>query len=505
MSEPITILKNPALPESANYELLRKKGLEYIEQLGSSLWTDYNIHDPGITILELLCYAITDLGYRTSFDIKDLLAEPENKIPKDNPERQGFYTARKILTVNPWTVDDFRKLLVDINGIKNAWLTCKECPCNDLWLYANCSTSKLQYDKTDHPVAIRGLYDVLIEFESESGTGDLNTGKVKYNHVFESDGGLTTALLELRLPTLQQLKDNHTVYGKFSGAGSIITAVEVPFISGNKKDNTDMPEDRKHIILRNVVYARFVVHYRPDKSLPNEESVVFEDVPLKIWFNNDADRKEISLSELKMSMADSSPSGIMGKYLQLIHRTAEIIKLTKEVLHEHRNLAEDYCSIRAVEVEDIGICTDMDITPDAEIETVLAEAYYRIDQYLSPDIHFYSLKELMDAGTAVEDIFEGPPLNNGFIDTGQLRSTNLKANVYASDIINLLMDIPGVVSVRNFSITKFDKEGKQIDTQPWVMPVSFNHQPRLYLEASKVLVFKNGLPFLPDLRVAGPA
>jgi hypothetical protein len=499
MGETITILKEPLLPKSANYEWLRKKGLEYIEQLGSSLWTDYNIHDPGITILELLCYAITDLGYRTSLDIKDLLADPENKMPKENPERQGFYTARKILTVNPWTTSDFRKLLVDIIGIKNGWLTCKACPCNDLWLFANCSTSSLQYKPTEHPVNIKGLYDVLIEFETEAGTGDLNSGKIKYNHIFDGAEGLSSALLELRMPTWQQLQDHITLFEKFCRPGSIITAVEVPFISGNKKDNVDFPEDRKHIELRGLVYPRFVVHYRPDKEAPLEESIVFEDIPLKIWFNKDADRRAIDIAGLKTAMANPSSSGIIGKYHQLIQRAGEVIRQTKTVLHQHRNLAEDYCKVTAVAVEDIAVCTDMDVSPDAEIETVLAEAYYRIDQYLGPDIRFYSLKELMDAGKAVEDIFEGPALNNGFIDNEQLESTHLKTHIYASDIINLLMDIPGVMAIRNFTLTKYNAEGFQVDNQPWVMPVSFQHQPRLYLEASKVLVFKNRLPFLPDL------
>ena len=51
MAKSITIQKNPSLNNSSNYELLRQKGLEYIEKLGSRLWTDYNIHDPGITML----------------------------------------------------------------------------------------------------------------------------------------------------------------------------------------------------------------------------------------------------------------------------------------------------------------------------------------------------------------------------------------------------------------------------------------------------------------------
>src|SRR5262245_50856280 len=135
MQKSVTIQKKPVLNDSSNYELLRQKGMEYIQQLGSNVWTDYNIHDPGITFLELLCYGITDLGYRTSIDIKNLLAPKKNEV--FNPEWQAFYTAKKILTISPWTTNDYRKLLIDINGVKNAWLSCRVCPCNDLFLYAN--------------------------------------------------------------------------------------------------------------------------------------------------------------------------------------------------------------------------------------------------------------------------------------------------------------------------------------------------------------------------------
>ena len=78
----ITIQKKPVLPQSSDYNFLRQKGLDYIEQLGSKLWTDYNIHDPGITLLEALSYAITDLGYRTSLNLKDLLAPAVNRLEK---------------------------------------------------------------------------------------------------------------------------------------------------------------------------------------------------------------------------------------------------------------------------------------------------------------------------------------------------------------------------------------------------------------------------------------
>lgn len=74
----VTIPKNPVLRPAQDYYQLRREGIGYIEQMGSSQWTDYNTHDPGITILEALCYAITDLAYRTGRDIKE---NPSPGIP----------------------------------------------------------------------------------------------------------------------------------------------------------------------------------------------------------------------------------------------------------------------------------------------------------------------------------------------------------------------------------------------------------------------------------------
>ena len=498
MQESITIQKKPLLSDASNYELLRKKGLEYIEQLSSSIWTDYNIHDPGITILELLSYAITDLGYRSTLNIKDLLAEPPSKNPKEAPSRQGFYTAREILTVNPWTNADFRKLLIDIDGIKNAWLKCKECACNDLLIYAKCSNSTLQYQPTNHPIIIKGFYDVLVEFETEEGTGDLNSGKIKYNFLFPVNGGISNAMIEMRLPSWQHLQSDMVLYKKLRSPKCKIEKVTVLFISGNKNDNQDMPAAQMANVLRRPVYATIEVDIKPDSSLPAVETITYTDVPATVWFKTDADRKQIQLNDIKKAIEDASASGIFGKYLQLVQRADEIMKITNAQLHDHRNLSEDYCSIKAVPVEDVGVCADIDAEPWADIEAILAEAYYRIDQYLSPDIKFYSLKELMDVGVPVDEIFDGPKLSNGFINNEQLDSTNLKQFIYTSDIINLLMDIPGIRNIKNFILTKFDADGNLIENAEWVMSIDYNHQPRLYLEASKILVFKNGLPFLPD-------
>lgn len=501
MPENITIQKNPLLPVSMDYALLRQLGMKYIEDLGSKFWTDYNIHDPGITLLELLCYAITDLGYRTSFDIKDLLAPAPGQ--KAEPERQGFFTARQILTVNPLTRNDYRKLLIDIDGIKNGWIGCKKCPCDEMFLYASCADSVLQYTPpTEHQIIIKGLYDVLIEFEDEEGIGDLNSGKIKYNFGFFTDPSeavYSMATIEMRLPPWRQIEEEKEKYSSFRNPQSRISGVTVKFISGNKGDNQDIPQAELGRALRRPVFATLEIVFLPDSAdVSVTETLLLEDVPFLVWFSSETDRKSLQLGDLSSAIADASASGIMVKYLEKIKKGDEVIGLTKAALHDHRNLGEDYCSIKAIAVEDISVCADMDVAPDADIEKVLAEAYFLIDQYFSADIRFFSLRELLGKGVTADEIFDGPPLNNGFIDNEQLEATQLKQVLHTSDVINLLMDIQGVTAVRNLVFVKYDQEGNRIESQSWTMAVSYNHQPRLYIEGAKFLVFKNGLPFLPD-------
>lgn len=119
MPENISLIKsNPLLP-AEDYVALRKKGFTYIEQSGSAIWTDYNNSDPGITMLEAVCYAITDLAYRTSFEVKDLLA-PEQLT--GDTWKEIFYTAKQILHNTPLTINDYRKLIIDTKGVRNAWI-----------------------------------------------------------------------------------------------------------------------------------------------------------------------------------------------------------------------------------------------------------------------------------------------------------------------------------------------------------------------------------------------
>jgi hypothetical protein len=122
MADPVTI--NPEVPanKGLDYAYLKEEGTRLIQQLSGNIWTDYNEHDPGVTTLEQLCYALTELSYRAEFPLPDLLIDrPNGRI---NPRRQALFVPRRILPCNPLTENDYRKLFVDrIPQVANAWLS----------------------------------------------------------------------------------------------------------------------------------------------------------------------------------------------------------------------------------------------------------------------------------------------------------------------------------------------------------------------------------------------
>ena len=163
MEEFTSIPKTFKPAPSQDYEFLRSEGLKHIENLSSALWTDYNAHDPGITTLEALCYAITELGYRSGFEMKDLLRADDGNLVNG----QTLFTAKEILTVNPLTINDYRKLLVDIEGIHNAWLIAEDSildanknrhAVNEAEIYADCENDTLTYIPNLKPLYLSGLY-----------------------------------------------------------------------------------------------------------------------------------------------------------------------------------------------------------------------------------------------------------------------------------------------------------------------------------------------------------
>ncbi len=148
---------------SMDYARLREEGLRLLGRLAGAQWTDFNTHDPGVTILEQLCYAITDLGYRMGHPMPELLAGGEPWLP--GPE--------EILTTDPVTAADVRRLAIDGVGVRNAWL--EEAADPAVPLHHHASSGELRFgaapDEPDvSPVRLRGVYRVLVVQDSDKLT-----------------------------------------------------------------------------------------------------------------------------------------------------------------------------------------------------------------------------------------------------------------------------------------------------------------------------------------------
>jgi hypothetical protein len=62
---PAPIALSPPSPPDSDFDSALAKGLDVVTRLAGSLWTDHNLPDPGITLLELVAFSLADLHYRT--------------------------------------------------------------------------------------------------------------------------------------------------------------------------------------------------------------------------------------------------------------------------------------------------------------------------------------------------------------------------------------------------------------------------------------------------------
>lgn len=160
-----TISNEPLAQPGMDFEWLRKEGIKRLQRLSGKIWTDHNLHDPGITILEQLCYALTDLSYRIDYDIRDLLTDPEGNTFK------SLYSPAQILTTNPVTLADIRKIVIDIPGVKNAWVEMVDQPDPVIYLNQEDKSLRLTNDGKDLvPLTLKGLYKVFIQKEESEGS-----------------------------------------------------------------------------------------------------------------------------------------------------------------------------------------------------------------------------------------------------------------------------------------------------------------------------------------------
>lgn len=176
MNEPKFLSSGDYQKESLQYDFLLAKGIELIQQFSGQNWTDYNYHDPGITLLEQLCYALTDLAYRTNFPIEDILIANQDNF--DLEHNNMLFPPDKIFSSAPLTLFDFRKIILDeVDLVNNAWVT----------------------EVKDNKYGFKGLYDVLVECNEDADTNVKAAIKRKIKKILYANRSLGTDINEIKI------------------------------------------------------------------------------------------------------------------------------------------------------------------------------------------------------------------------------------------------------------------------------------------------------------------
>ena len=584
MDGAVSLSKFPPALRSMDYEALRLLGLEKIQELAGQLWTDYNSHDPGITMLEVFSYVLTDLGYRVNYDIKDILAQSV-----DDPtayDIKNFYTARQILPTCPLTLNDYRKLLMDVelveakvfpggatetvrSGVKNAWIYCSQEA--EQPIYVDEKNSVLSLDplpQSPSPYYVKTLYDVLLEFDENDWYGDLNATTydgtfVLYEHAPE--------------PQLVGLK--------------IYVKIEFPRWDESEVDWEDVASVQRKIksvmVKINAPDGFTLEHILTDKF-----EVALSGSQTTSGGTSDIDGLAAVVNQLNNFIYHPG-NGLIAKYVERVRRVFDIIEEVKATLHANRNLCDDFYRFSALKVEEIILCTDLELTPEADINRVEAAIFQTVADFLSPTVYFYTIEELLNKcknaprypitearankrslsvegplteafnagdtlsiegaeawrgeytircvrprrndpqtldieveedlpsgeltgdevlfyGTVdetlcltVDQIFEGPRLKHGFIDDAELEAAKRRRVIHVSDLIQLIMDVEGVVAVKSIQIANRPQDndtGIPSQSVRWCLDLAFaqNYVPRLNREDSVLTYYKGQLPFLAD-------
>lgn len=403
MSDEITSISRttPAHP-SLDFTRLREEGIAYIAELAGKVWSDYNLHDPGISTLEVLIYAITDLGYRTQFPVNDLLTSQEA-----NPLK-NFHTLAEVAVNCPLTMNDYRKLLRDTEHVRSGWLQ-----------MAN--TSELGQN-------LKGLYEAYVELDEDPKLGNLN------------DNSVTTSL---------------DITNSFTGVPSLLE-LDVEFPAWDLQiAGIDLVDPASFTM--DVPDANYL-------DIPDDPFLLFADIvvnglltiPVKIRTVAPVDEIfNIAAYKTLLKTNFKAHTLVIQRYLEKRRLVAGTLEKVESRLHENRNLCEDFLSVNPMSLQELALKLNLEILPGTNLENTLAKIYFEVGQFLAPPMRFKTLGALLKEGHTTDEIFEGPLLDNGFIPDDELERQERRKIVYISDLVQIIMDVDGVTAVKGIGLCNF--------------------------------------------------
>ncbi len=99
-----------------HFDTLLEQAEQMVRDYASETWSDLAEHDPGMTLLQALSYGVSDLAYRHTLPLVDLLTPEFEKEAIFSKQ----FAPEHMLTSGPITQDDYRRALLDLHSSDDA-------------------------------------------------------------------------------------------------------------------------------------------------------------------------------------------------------------------------------------------------------------------------------------------------------------------------------------------------------------------------------------------------
>ncbi len=487
--EPTVLPREPFADPAVDVDALQAEGMELLRKLCGETWTDHNVHDPGRTTLAVMCYALSDLAFRAGRELEDVIAPPPDELVPS-----PFFSAREILTCAPVTAMDLRKLLIDIEGVRNAWL--EPGAIGEVAILVDPPGQSLTAAPTQTPpnpraLTLRGLYQVYVELDTDLVFGDLDDPSI-----------------ELELEGEQMMISPRAWAPMSPGDDASVAPVQQPILADGWAYGRRVYSQLRHLADASV--SQLVsVETSGDRTDLHIEIVLSDAnaVPIgRLYLRAESVRVGHAIGELKdrLEARLSTDEATRDRMLELLEgrrqRRAEIMERVHAILHANRPLCEDFPWINSRALVEIGVCAVIEVSSDVDIEQLHAEVLLGLWQQLTLPADFRDLDELLALGLDPSEIFDGPRLCHGFPPPDLVAQQMVRKCIYASELIDVLADLEGVEAVRNLQMSSYVDGAIVHDGATWELRFGDRELrfPRFAVRRSRIGYERKGLPQIPD-------
>lgn len=400
----------PSERKSQDYASLRDTTLELIGTLAAKTWTDHNIHDPGITFAEAFIYALTDVAFRTLLPMRDLLRSGEKFAP------QALEPAHRVLPCAPVTTADLRNILLDHHLIQDVAVSTVHSDAVAFYRDDNLLPPLTYSSSGGERVLLQGLYEVLIEFQNPEQNS--NT----YGLTVDHNGN--TYSLDIALPHWDE-------------AESSVFHEEVTIDTVTLLDEGD--GIWRQLEETNTYFAQVQIDFTGPAGAGVQEAWLV--LRITDVLTNPAALTPHILLAANTAIESTAPDSLIVSYAKRVVEAHNGVERIRRYLFAWRNLAEVPVRLAVVRQQEIAVNARIEINSIIDLELLVAKIFAAIDLELSPPQQLSTLSELIDLGLDSTDIYNGPLLHHGFLQTSGRDGSagTLVEKIFTSDILRIIM------------------------------------------------------------------